>query len=331
MLMRFLNSSRRLVPACDRPGGRAWLLAALFAAAPALAADIQLLRVLAPGAGENQQFTDIAGLRQYQGRDLKVIARLAGSFHKPLFATADARDVAVVDGDEVEVFAPDGRQRFGIGRSGSGDGEFDAPTAVVLADRIYVSDTGNRRVQMFSRDGVFLDKLVNPNEREWLRKPGALAVDAQRNLYVADNGARRIRTFSDKKELLYEIGADDKSPQGFETIRALAFDSDEHLYVLASTASNRQVVQMYAGPKLVFRFGSGMESAPGFVNATSLSLVPGAQPVIAVFDAGPRQLKAFAWLQVPSRVGGLAVQGGLKDLRLRWQKAPGSQVERYRV
>jgi hypothetical protein len=32
------------------------------AAAPVLAADIQLLRVLAPGAGENPQFTDIAGL-----------------------------------------------------------------------------------------------------------------------------------------------------------------------------------------------------------------------------------------------------------------------------
>jgi len=31
--------------------------------------------------------------------------------------------------------------------------EFDAPAAVVLADRIIVSDTGNRRVQLFSRDG----------------------------------------------------------------------------------------------------------------------------------------------------------------------------------
>src|SRR4030042_72919 len=154
---------------------------------------------------------------------------------------------------------------------------------------------------------------------------------AQPNLCPANNGAARIRVFSDKKELLYEIGMDGKSPRGFETIRALALDSDEYLYVLASTATNRQAVQVYAGQKLVFRFGSGMESAPGFVNATSLSLVPGAQPTIAVFDAGPRQLKSFAWLQVPSRVGGLAVQGGLKDVRLRWQKAPGSQVARYRV
>ncbi|MEK7759181.1 MAG: tetratricopeptide repeat protein, partial [Pseudomonadota bacterium] len=281
------------------------------------------------------------------GKDNKVIARLDGTFRKPLFAAADARDVAVVDGDEVKVFALDGRYRFSIGRSGSGDGEFDAPAAVLLAERIYVSDTGNRRVQMFSRDGVFLDKLVNPKGQDWLRKPGALAVDAQRNLYVADLGARRVRVFtttapgvvlppasmqsSDKKALLYEIGADDKSPQGFETIRALALDSDEHLHALVTTATNRQAVQVYAGPKLVFRFGSGMESAPGFVNATSLSLVPGTQPLIAVFDAGSRQLKSFAWLQVPSRVGGLAVRGGLKDLRLRWQKAPGSQVARYRV
>ncbi len=46
---------------------------------------------------------------------------------------------------------------------------------------------------MFSCDGVFLDKLVNPKNREWLRKPGALTVDALRNLYVSDNGVRRIR------------------------------------------------------------------------------------------------------------------------------------------
>jgi len=282
-------------------------------------------------AGELLCLSHAVGSVTRLGKDRKVITRLAGTFRKPLFAVADARAIAVVDGDEVKVFALDGRQRFSIGRSGSGDGEFDAPAAVVLADRIYVSDTGNRRVQIFSRDGVFLDKLVNPKGQEWLRKPGALAVDAQRNLYVADNGARRIRVFSDRKELLYEIGADDKSPQGFETIRALALDSDEHLHVLAGTGTNRQMVQMYAGPKLVFRFGSGMESAPGFVNATSLSLVPGAQPAIAVFDAGPRQLKSFAWLQVPNRVGGLAVQGGLTELQLRWQKAPGSQVARYRV
>lgn len=288
-------------------------------------------QVFALPAGELLCLSHAVGSITRLGKDNKVIARLAGTFRKPLFATADARDVAVVDGDEVKVFALDGRARFSIGRSGSGDGEFDAPAAVVLADRIYVSDTGNRRVQIFSRDGVFLDKLVNPKGQDWLRKPGALAVDAQRNLYVADNGARRIRVFTDKQALLYEIGADDKSPQGFEGIRALALDSDEHLHALVSTATNRQAVQMYAGPKLVFRFGSGTENAPGFVNATSLSLVPGARPTIAVFDAGPRQLKSFAWLQVPSRVGGLAVQGGLKDVRLRWQKAPGSQVARYRV
>lgn len=69
----------------------------------------------------------------------------------------------------------------------------DAPAAVVLADRINVSATGKRRVQIFSRDGVYLDKLVNSKDREWLRKLGVLVEVAQRNLYVPDNGTRRIR------------------------------------------------------------------------------------------------------------------------------------------
>src|SRR4030067_208909 len=62
MKMRFIKASRRSVPSRARAG---WilLLAALFVSAPARAADIQLLRVLTPGAGESQQFTDIAGLQ----------------------------------------------------------------------------------------------------------------------------------------------------------------------------------------------------------------------------------------------------------------------------
>lgn len=64
---------------------------------------------------------------------------------------------------------------------------------MVFADRINVSATGKRRVHMFSRDGVYLDKLVNSKDREWLHKLGVLAEDAQRNLYVPDNGTHRIR------------------------------------------------------------------------------------------------------------------------------------------
>ena len=37
--------------------------AALFASVPAFAADVQLVQVLTPGSGENQQFTDIAGIQ----------------------------------------------------------------------------------------------------------------------------------------------------------------------------------------------------------------------------------------------------------------------------
>ena len=59
MKMRFMKSSR--TPFCSR---YRWVLcAALFASVPALAADVQLVQVLASGSGENQQFTDIAGLQ----------------------------------------------------------------------------------------------------------------------------------------------------------------------------------------------------------------------------------------------------------------------------
>src|SRR4030067_1235082 len=109
MKMRFIKSSRRSVPSRARAG---WilLLAALFVSAPARAADIQLLRGRTPGAGESQQFTDIAGLQL----DANGAVMLADG--------ASGR-VLSVQGDAWEGFAAGGKQRlFGGGGAGGGGG-----------------------------------------------------------------------------------------------------------------------------------------------------------------------------------------------------------------
>ena len=60
-------------------------------------------------------------------------------------------------------------------------------------------------------------------------------------------------------------------------------------------------------------------------------MLGGGKPDLAVFDAGRRQLQHYVWLQVPSRAGGLIVQGDTREVRLRWQRSPGSSVSQYRV
>jgi hypothetical protein len=50
----------------------------------------------------------------------------------------------------VQIFDQDGRFLLGFGEPGAGAGQFWLATGIAIAsDRIYVSDSSNRRVQVF--------------------------------------------------------------------------------------------------------------------------------------------------------------------------------------
>jgi tetratricopeptide (TPR) repeat protein/sugar lactone lactonase YvrE len=262
---------------------------------------------------------------------------LAGEFASPKLAAFDERHIAVVDGDRLKVFGHDGVLRFALGGAGTRPGEFDAPAGVLLADRLYVADSGNRRVQVFSRDGVFLDKIGANGDAGVLQRPGALALDARGNLYVADNGDGRIRVFGPPGEsgigrkMLFQLGEVTEAPTRWQRIDDLALDRDDRLYVLGATPGNDAVVRVYAGPRAEFAFGSAGDQGAAFARPVALSLIDKPQPALAVFDAGRAQLRRFHYLQVPGQVGGVAVAGGPQQTVLKWQKVPGGFVERYRV
>lgn len=263
----------------------------------------------------------------------------AGPFDSPLFAAVDERDVAVIDGDRVKVFGHDGKLRFTFGEAGSGDSQLDSPQGVLLADRIYVADTGNRRVQMFSRDGVFLEKFAPLSDakepKELLRKPGALAMDSLGNLYVADNNDGVTRVFAPAaagaRKFLYELGERAGSPQHFNRIEGVVVDRDDNVYVLGSTETNAATVRVFAGPRQMLAFGAEGETGFGIKEPTSLSLVREGKPAVAVYDRGRGVVQRLHYMQVPAQVGGLVVVGGPQQTTLKWQKVPGGFVERYQV
>ena len=58
---------------------------------------------------------------------------------------------------EVRVFDPSGTPLRSIGRSGQGPGEFSRPQSIGFrGDTLWVHDSSQRRVSMFSRDGTLL-------------------------------------------------------------------------------------------------------------------------------------------------------------------------------
>ncbi|MGA8320364.1 MAG: hypothetical protein WB774_05955 [Xanthobacteraceae bacterium] len=68
-------------------------------------------------------------------------------------------------------------------KHGSGPGEFDVPHGLALdsADRLYVADRSNSRIQVFDQDGKFI--------AEWKQfgRPSSVAFDKNGTIYVADS------------------------------------------------------------------------------------------------------------------------------------------------
>ncbi len=89
----------------------------------------------------------------------------------------------------------------GIGRSTI----FFGPRAIVLdpQGRLLVSDTGNKRIQVFSTDGNFITQFGSSGTGDGqFSEPVGLAVDQAGNTYVADTWNKRIQVFDPSYKFL---------------------------------------------------------------------------------------------------------------------------------
>jgi DNA-binding beta-propeller fold protein YncE len=89
-------------------------------------------------------------------------------------------------------FSPDGQVLTVWGSKGPGDGQFDDPAAVAIdptANKVYVADPRNKRIQVFDSDGKFLTKWIVP---EWGGPYGFedLVIDSKTNRLYASSTHR---------------------------------------------------------------------------------------------------------------------------------------------
>lgn len=105
--------------------------------------------------------------------------------HPTGVAVAADGEIYVSDGyanARVHRFAADGTFLGGWGRPGSGLGEFRTPHDVCVTrdDRVFVCDRDNHRVQVFDREGTFLEAWTDHF------RPTSVAEDREGFLYVTD-------------------------------------------------------------------------------------------------------------------------------------------------
>lgn len=129
---------------------------------------------------------------------------------------------------------PEGRGNDHFWNRGEGEGEFNFPTYIQLDahGRIYVVDSMNFRVQVFSPDGAFL-RSVGSLGRSFgnFARPKGIALDDDGNLYVADAAFNNIQIFNPQGDLLMFFGSMGHDPGQFWLLQGLCATGD-NLYAV---------------------------------------------------------------------------------------------------
>ncbi len=208
-------------------------------------------------------------------------------------------------GQQVFKFSPDGKVLMTLGRAGvggSGNDEFNAPSAVYVAPQngdIFVADghggNSNARIVKFDKNGNFIKtwghKGSGPGEMDI---PHALAMDSEGRLFLADRQNNRIEIFDQDGNFLDQW-------QQFSRPSGIYIDKNDILYVADSESGS--VAKNHDGWRRGIRLGrvsDGVVTAfiPDPVEkATTTSAAEGVTADMngAIYgaEAGPRRVMRY--------------------------------------
>jgi DNA-binding beta-propeller fold protein YncE len=163
-----------------------------------------------------------------------------GQFLEPWGIDVDSEGrVYVADtwNHRVQVFDGDGTFLMAWGQYGQSVADPNilyGPRDVAVDDErgyVYVTDTGNKRVLIYDRDGNYLDQLGGEGiDPESFAEPVGLALDAAGNLYVADTWNQRIQVFDPQGMFLRDWPVDAWYGQSVVNKPYLAVDSEGRVY-----------------------------------------------------------------------------------------------------
>jgi hypothetical protein len=169
--------------------------------------------------------------------DTFAFKRMWGAFGKPPVDDAESGGPGMLGGAVGQRRTEGGGANPEPSATGPGSDSFTAPVHGVLISNdniVYVSDRANRRVQLFSPQGKYLDEFfVNrAGPRSETASGLAFSPDRQQKyLYVADYGNSHILVLDRKSlKILYQFGQRGVEPGNFRGIHHIAVDTQGNLY-----------------------------------------------------------------------------------------------------
>ena len=120
---------------------------------------------------------------------------------------------------------------FSFGKKGSGKGCFDCPNSVAFdsTGNVYVADSDNNRIQVFTAEGKFLRMFGRRGQG--MDRPIGVAIDTSDMVYVSENRNHRVSIFTSDGQFVSSFGCNGNGPGEFVWPRGLAVDNCGVVYV----------------------------------------------------------------------------------------------------
>ena len=180
------------------------------------------------------------------------------------------------------------------GTLGSGPGQFNQPQGIATnpdATRVYVADTSNHRVQVFTAGGGFVTALGSYGSADGaFIFPQDLGTDSGGNLYVLE--PERVQKFDSGGNFLTKWGAQGTGDGEFSFAIGLAVAQDE-VYVVDLTGNRVQVFD--SAGAFLRKWGSFGPGVGEFEHPQDVAVYD-ASDVYVVEEDGARRLSRFTLL-----------------------------------
>ena len=170
-------------------------------------------------------------------------------------------------------------------------GQFSYPQFIAVDDdgNSYVTDWGNKRVQMFSSDGEFISTWGGSGYLDGqFRYPSGIAVHDD-FVYVADHDLNNIQKFSNNGTYVAQWGSYGAHDGEFKYPYGVTVDSENNVYVVDT--GNQRIQKFTSDGDFILSFGSSGMGDGQFL--TAIGIDTDNDDNVYVTDKGNRKIEKF--------------------------------------
>jgi DNA-binding beta-propeller fold protein YncE len=192
--------------------------------------------------------------------------------------------VYVLSGDAVIKYTTAGGLVTSWGTTGSGAGQFNGPrgVSVDIGGNVYVTDTGNHRIQKFTTSGTYVTQWGSSGSGDGqFSSPQGVTADRFGHVIVADTGNNRLQAFTYSGSFLSKWGTLGGGNAQFDTPNGVATSFSGLVYAL--DGGNKRV-QEFGFVTTASLSSSVNPSVFGQNTQLTAALAPSAPGTVTIYD-----------------------------------------------